>query len=286
MRIEFNNIKPYVRFVHKITLTKNSKFEHSYPYDARIFYTVDGNGTIIANGKKRHMKKGSIIFINSGNKYLLETPEDQVTYIAVNFDYTFANHNKNTPIQPAIYSSYDSRQLIDNTTFSNASVLNKDFYIEELPIIEKQLISMEKEYSTKLNFYELRLSSLITDILIKSIRYATTHNSLTDGKELSDKIVVYIMQNFNKKITNKEIAEKFNYHPNYVSSLIKDYTGLPLHQYIKNIRVTKTTDMLPIANKSISEIATNCGFYDSGHFIKCFKDIIGITPQQYRNYYL
>lgn len=44
--------------------------------------------------------------------------------------------------------------------------------------------------------------------------------------------------------------------------------------------------MLLIADKSISEVSADCGFYDSSHFIRCFKEIIGITPQQYRNYYL
>ena len=97
---------------------------------------------------------------------------------------------------------------------------------------------------------------------------------------------MYIGQNFNKKLSNEEIAREFNYHPNYVSSLIRDYTGLPLHQYIKNIRVTKAADMLLIADKSITEVSADCGFYDSSHFIRCFKEIIGITPQQYRNYYL
>lgn len=286
MKIKFNAIKPYIRFVHFLTLNEKSKFEPSYPYDVRMFYAVDGDGIITANGIKYPMHKGSVIFINSGIKYHLETPENQVSYIAVNFDYTFANHKRHVPVKPANSADYDSRQLIENVTFSDASVFNKVLYLEYLPVIEKRLVSMEKEYSMRLSLYDLRLSSTMTDVLIKCFRQTTMHNSLTDGKELANKIITYIGQNFNKRLSNEEIAKVFNYHPNYVSSLIKDYTGIPLHQYIKNIRVTKAADMLLIADKSISEVSADCGFYDSSHFIRCFKDIIGITPQQYRNYYL
>lgn len=286
MKIEFNDIKPFVRFIRYLPLTKASKFEPSYPYDVRMFYATDGIGTIVADGVKYRMQKGSVIFINSGIEYHLESPESQITYLAVNFDYTFANHNKEIPIRPVISSEFDSRQLLENITFTDASAFNKVLYFEQLPIIEKQLVSMLKEYSVRLSIYKLKLSSMMADVLVKCFRQTTIHNSLNDGNEIANKIITYIGLNFHKKLTNKEIAKEFNYHPNYISSLVKDYTGLPLHQYIKDIRVTKATDMLLIHNKSVSEVATDCGFYNSGHFIRCFKDIIGITPQQYRNYYL
>ena len=286
MKVNFDIIKPYVRFVRNLSLTHMSKLEPSYPYDARLFYTTDGNGTILADGVEYSMQKGALISINSGVKYHLKTPKDYVTYIAVNFDFTFANSNKKIPIHPANSSEYNRHQLIENITFSDASFFNKVLYIEQLPIIKKHLISMEKEYSTRFCLYELRLSSLMTNILVKCFRQATIHASSTDEKELADKIVVYIARNFHKKLSNEDIAKKFNYHPNYISSLIRNYTGLPLHQYIKHIRINNAKDLLMLSNKSISEVATDCGFYDAGHFIRCFKDIIGITPQQYRNYYL
>ncbi|MBE7045768.1 MAG: helix-turn-helix transcriptional regulator, partial [Ruminococcaceae bacterium] len=37
--------------------------------------------------------------------------------------------------------------------------------------------------------------------------------------------------------------------------------------------------------KSISEVAYLCGYYDTSHFIKSFRKIIGITPNEYRNKY-
>ncbi len=285
MEITFNDIKPYLRFVRCLELSPLSDFSPSIPYDARLFYTLDGEGIIKSDGKTYFMKKHSLIFINSGVEYHIETPENYVLYLAVNFDLTFSQFNQKSHILPAVVKDYDSKHLIDHITFSDASEFNRVFYIESIPSIEKKLISMEKEYARKINMYELKLSAAMTDILIKCFRHSMNHNSFSSDKELAVKIVTYISMNFDKKLSNTDIAKHFNYHPNYISSLIKQYTGYPLNQYINHIRITKASDMLSFTDKSISEVASLCGFYDASHFIKIFKKVIGLTPQQYRNNY-
>ena len=181
--------------------------------------------------------------------------------------------------------NYDSKNLINYVTFYDASKLNDVFYINEISFLEKKLISMEREYARKLNMYELKLSASMTDILIQCIRHAAFQAFETTEKDIVDKILNYLHENYNKILTNQEIAAHFHYLPNYINSLVKRYTGLPLHQYIKSIRITKAADMLTVNNKSIQEGATACGFYDSSHFIKCFKEMIGMTPKQYQNNY-
>ena len=169
--------------------------------------------------------------------------------------------------------------------FSDSEELNQVLYIENIPSIEKKLISMEKEYLTKVNLYELKLSSSMTDILIKCLRHIKNNTFLSDNKELAVRIIKYISVNYDKKLTNIDIANHFNYHPNYISNLVKQYTGYPLNGYLNLVRTTKASEMLTFTDKSISEVAYSCGFYDASHFIKCFKKTIGITPQQYRNNY-
>lgn len=286
MEILFNNIKPYVRFVRRYLVSTTSNTQPSLAYDARMFYTSAGEGVIKANGVKYQMKTGSVIIINSGVEYHLLVSEEPVNYIAINFDFTFANCNNKIPIVPATSDDYDSTKLLENINFFDADSFNRVTYIEYIPAIEKKLISMEKEFARKLNFYDLILSSAMTDVLVKCFRHTTMCHSFTDGNEVVNKIVTYIVENYNKNLTNKDIAKVFNYHPNYVSCLIKKYTRLSMHQYIKNIRVTKAADMLLIENKSIMQVANECGFFDSSHFIRSFKDVFGLTPQQYREYYL
>jgi hypothetical protein len=63
------------------------------PCDARLFYTFDGEGTIVADGEEHAMKKGSLLLINAGIEYTVKSPEAHVSYIALNFDYSFSDSN-------------------------------------------------------------------------------------------------------------------------------------------------------------------------------------------------
>ena len=52
--------------------------------------------------------------------------------------------------------------------------------------------------------------------------------------------------------------------------------------YITTIRINKARKLLSESNKTISDIAEECGFYDQSHFTKIFKRMRGITPGGYR----
>ena len=83
------------------------------------------------------------------------------------------------------------------------------------------------------------------------------------------------------KLTNKIIGENFNLHPNYISSIMKVYTGIPLHQYILKARISHSIDLISEKKYSLTEIAEKCGFSDIYHYSKSFKKIIGISPGAY-----
>ena len=40
--------------------------------------------------------------------------------------------------------------------------------------------------------------------------------------------------------------------------------------------------MLKNTNKSIRQVAYDCGFNDSNYFSKVFKEVVGISPLQYK----
>ena len=285
MEITFNQIKPYLRFVRYMTIDSDLIYFPSVPYDARLFYTTDGSGIIEAGGIEYPMQKNSLIIINSGVEYHIKSSEKTVTYLSVNFDFTYGQVNQKTPIPPDFVKNYNSKKLINHVTFCDTVELNEVFYIKEMPAIEKKLVSMEKEYARKISMHELKLSADMIDVIINCLRFTTSQSMVENEKEVAAKIVNYLQENYSRNLTNKQIAKLFNYHPNYISNLIKKHTGLPLHQYIKNIRITKAADMLTVTDKCIGEVALECGFYDASHFIKSFKEIIGMTPMQYQNNY-
>lgn len=150
-----------------------------------------------------------------------------------------------------------------------------------MSVIESKVMSIRKEHTKKLFLYEQRESCLFTEILIEIVRKMNTV-SLNRSEDTIDKILDYIQENCAKNITNKEIGQKFGFHPNYISSLIKTATGFPLHRYIVHTRLSYAIDLLEAGELSIAQISRECGFCDVCYFTKCFKKYIGVLPSEYK----
>ena len=86
------------------------------------------------------------------------------------------------------------------------------------------------------------------------------------------------VENVNLSLLSKET----NVHPVQLSREFPKYFGSSFGEYIRSVRLEKATSLL--ANKSLmlTEIAFECGFSDQSHFIRCFKQKYGVTPNQYR----
>lgn len=104
-------------------------------------------------------------------------------------------------------------------------------------------------------------------------------------KELA-KSLDYMNKNFHRKISEEELA--------YISCLsvrqferrFKATFKTTSHQYMIKLRVLKSCKLLLKANKSISEIALELGFYDQSAFTKSFKKYVKMTPLKYQKKHL
>ena len=51
---------------------------------------------------------------------------------------------------------------------------------------------------------------------------------------------------------------------------------------IENYRIRISSNLLEFSDKSITEIAYECGFSSSNYFTICFKRIVGCTPKEFK----
>ena len=95
-------------------------------------------------------------------------------------------------------------------------------------------------------------------------------------------ILDYVSKYFASKLTNKSIAEVFHYHPNYVNQIIKEKTGMSLHQYMLRLRLLNAADLLLHTEIPINEVAHLSGFSDAGYFSHYFKKCYGCSPTVFK----
>ena len=93
----------------------------------------------------------------------------------------------------------------------------------------------------------------------------------------------FIMENFTRKISLKEISAVAGLSPPYFSTIFKEEMGENLSKYLNRLRVEKASRLLLETEMSLSEIAACCCFEDQSWFSKIFKAYTGISPGKYRN---
>ena len=110
-----------------------------------------------------------------------------------------------------------------------------------------------------------------------------------DVKDLSatykyiTEIMDWIRMHYTENLSVTQVALKFNYHPGYLSSAFKKYTGVSLLDFITRTKIDAAKELLLSSNEPIKQIAAQLGFTDDKYFMKVFKRSEGTTPSQYRN---
>lgn len=146
--------------------------------------------------------------------------------------------------------------------------------------IEDEFIRKDKEYELMINIKLLNIFAL----LLRSFSYSDEEVSGVNpqGFELIDKSVTYINEHLCEDLTLEDIASVANMSRTYFSSLFKKLNGISPWDYITIKRVEKSIDMIKNTNKTVLEIATECGFNSTANFNRSFKKVTNKVPSDYR----
>lgn len=93
----------------------------------------------------------------------------------------------------------------------------------------------------------------------------------------------YIDNNFHQiHLSREEIARHACVSISTLAALFRKHLNLTIWQYISNKRMENVKQLLTYSNKSISEIASLCGFSYAYYLTREFKSKFNVTPFQYR----
>ena len=83
--------------------------------------------------------------------------------------------------------------------------------------------------------------------------------------------------------TVQAIAEALNLSPNYLSGILKTWTGQSTQQHIHDKLIEKAKEKLSATDLSVSEIAYELGFEHPQSFSKLFKTKTKLSPLEFRH---
>ena len=105
------------------------------------------------------------------------------------------------------------------------------------------------------------------------------------SSDLFVQCVEYVRQHCAEKLSAEIVAHAVGYSASSVYRLFKQYTGVSFNEYLHTIRIHMACGLLQQNQYSVTEISWMCDFTSSSSFYRCFQQLLGITPVQYRRTY-
>ena len=93
----------------------------------------------------------------------------------------------------------------------------------------------------------------------------------------------YIAMNLDRNLHAQELADLVGYSVTYFTRRFREETGLGISDYVKKARIDRAKLLLKTSDDSILEISEALGFTTRNYFTKCFREVTGITPIEYRH---
>lgn len=131
--------------------------------------------------------------------------------------------------------------------------------------------AMRRLYKTSLSVDELLLG--FEKELLQSILF-------TYPKELA--LSIKVMIQMDGVITSGEIAKKCFYSPRHLNRLFNQYLGMSMKSFSRLVRINKSFRLLNERTNTLAVICEKLGYYDVSHFVKDFKVVCNITPEEYK----
>ena len=173
---------------------------------------------------------------------------------------------------PVVIISSISREsdLIEGLKSGADSYIRKPFYPEELQVCVENLL--ENRQLLKEKYHRTALK--------EEKKANPCDNGHTDFLRHVTDIIYREMKNPN--FTPAKLAHELAISISQLNKKLNIATGYSTSVYILQVKLDCAKKILSTQNKTISEVAAECGIYDVNYFSRVFKKHNGITPTQFK----
>lgn len=105
------------------------------------------------------------------------------------------------------------------------------------------------------------------------------------GRALSREVVraiEFMEHNADRSISLQEIANAAYRSPSHLARVFAAEVGMPPHRYLISLRIKRAQQLLSRTDRSIAEIALDCGFTHQEHLTRLFRKHLETTPAAFR----
>jgi len=157
----------------------------------------------------------------------------------------------------------------------------------EIPVIvvtgqvlaEKEMARLSRGVATVLSkgLFSLEETLVHVDTALERNRRLSA-----EAQRLVRQAMAYIHQYYAEPISRTDLAQHVALSEDYLTACFRKELGVTPIAYLNRYRVNKARQLLTDTGKSVTEIALEVGFSDSGYFSRVFRREVGVSPEAYR----
>ncbi|GGH15228.1 helix-turn-helix domain-containing protein [Sphingobacterium alkalisoli] len=205
-------------------------------------------------------------------------PAGHYAYISSCVNHKLVSRSHNLKLKTIFLDMCDDRYISDMgaiTIFPPSSLLDN-------------LLAFGEQYWLDNNNYDLKVSGL--SYLKKVLPYILTSPlklyTQPPQSEALLRVAEHIASSLNENITISSISTFINIPQRTLSRLFKSETGMTIFQFIKLSRMQMALELMEDKSLNINEIVYRIGYESTSTFSNLFKQLMGTSPQKYRQDFL
>ncbi len=247
-----------------------------------IIRMLEGHALFYIGSQPIEALPGDILFVNSGQLHSGYSMDNtHVRYDAIVIHPSLLVNQSPDPYQLKYISPFLKGQMQFPGKICREDIKHRR--------LQECIHDIVTEFDLKEPGYELTIKSILVLLVLSVYR-----NCCSNGKERNNydkyardtesfkKLVTYIENHYDEKISISEAASIVNLSPNYFCKAFKKVTGRGFVEYINLYRVNIAVELLQSTSLPITEIATKVGFCNINYFDKIFKQYKKYSPSQSR----
>jgi AraC family transcriptional regulator len=263
-----------------VKATETSRDNIKGPFS--LFGNLKGTSFVKVDNRKVKVSTDHLFITNSGQNYTLEVDEKSNTE-------TFNIH----------FGDQFADQLIQSQSSSIEQIMENKFEKERLFLFHNRMIRRTQEVnaillSLKSNKDELWETELLTQLFLELLHeelklhkaaQALPSIKKSTREELIKRILLstdYIHEFYDQQLSLEELSAVSCLSKFHFLRLFKIAMGQTPHQFITQVRIEKSKDLLINSQQEVKQIADRVGFTDSSSFSRAFYHSVGAYPSQFR----
>lgn len=271
-KIDYEIDLPIKIFTHRV-----ERFPYHWHEAIEILFVLEGELEIRVNQDDYQLRAGDIFLVNRNELHFINsrTVFGKTHVLALQFESSFFKKQGIDIEQKRFY--LNSKEV----RAGSMSVLDEIKYI---------LANMMNLVLNRTKLYHLKIKIMLLDLVVILLEHFEVPTQTKNKQIENDQRLIEILKYMNSHcieahIGLQDIAKEFSLNPQYLSRYFKSNVGVSLKKYLDNMRLNKSLFALRTTDKTVTELAYNFGFPDNKAYYRVFKEVLGITPIQYREHY-